>query len=230
MKVFREKEYDSSIDEEIIKIKAGDNELRNSFIESYRNFILSAASRVKGTYIDVKNDDEYSISLMAFNKAIDIYSKEKGSFFNFAQLLIKRSLIDYYRKSSKLIEDKIDFPENKEAEREFNKSCDAFILRQEIGILKALLKEYGIDFQELSRVSPKHKDTRRNILKLCKSIYEDSKLLNEIIEKKMLPIIKIMEISDFSRKTLEKHRKYIISNVLLLSSDLDYIKEYIKDI
>ena len=39
--------------------------------------ILSTASRVKGRYIHIENDEEYPIALSAFNRAIDCYDADK---------------------------------------------------------------------------------------------------------------------------------------------------------
>jgi RNA polymerase sigma factor len=62
----------------------------------YESFILKCASNTSKRYI-TKSDDEWSVAMEAFCSAIASYSYEKGSFLSFAELLIRRRLIDYFR-------------------------------------------------------------------------------------------------------------------------------------
>ena len=220
-------------------IKNGDEKLRNKFISWHKNFILSVASKSKGRFIQPENDEEYSVAITAFNRAIDKFEKGKNaSFFTFASLLIKRDLIDFYRKNknnnemffSQMTEEESDNFENTVAIRSMHEEDRHLELRMEIGIYKTLLEEFSIKFEELTKISPKHIDSRKNILRIARTVYENTEIKDELFMKKRLPLSKILEVVDSSRKTLEKHRKYIIANVILLNSDLEYMKEYIKDV
>jgi len=53
---------------------------------------------VVGRYVAYGQDDELSIALMAFVEAIRSYDVSKGNFLSFSQNVIKRRIIDYYRK------------------------------------------------------------------------------------------------------------------------------------
>ena len=70
---------------------------REDLIREYEHTILRTACAACRRYI-TKSDDEWSIALCAFSRAVDVYSEEKGDFLPFAQMLIKRELIDWYRK------------------------------------------------------------------------------------------------------------------------------------
>ena len=90
-----------SLEDTILKIQQGDSKLRNDIIHSYKPFIAKTASTVCNRYI-TESDDEFSIGLIAFNEAIDKYSSEKGnSLIAFAEIIIKRRVIDYLRSQSK---------------------------------------------------------------------------------------------------------------------------------
>ena len=65
-----------------------------------------------GHYV-TKSDDEWSISLMAFNQAIGTFTPERGNFASYAALIIRSRLTDYYRSNRKYSE-------------EFNVSPDSF--------------------------------------------------------------------------------------------------------
>jgi hypothetical protein len=68
----------------------------NELINRYENFILKCASSAARAYVS-KSDDEWSIALSAFTEAIKNYSADKGSFLSFAELVIRRRMIDYIR-------------------------------------------------------------------------------------------------------------------------------------
>ena len=47
-------------------------------------------------------DDEASIAMIAFNEAIDAYDDSAGaSFLSFAEIVIKRRMVDYFRRKTK---------------------------------------------------------------------------------------------------------------------------------
>ena len=56
-----------------------DEEAREKLIKSSRQTILRSASSAARRYI-TENDDEWSIAMYAFSKAVDAYSPDKGDF------------------------------------------------------------------------------------------------------------------------------------------------------
>ncbi len=78
--------------------KAGDDEARTQLIVRYGPLLLRMASRATGRYI-YKEDDEAAIALIAFNEAITSFDPDRGrSFVRFAQQVIRRRLVDHYRR------------------------------------------------------------------------------------------------------------------------------------
>ena len=73
-----------------------DLRLRENFIRDSEQTILRIASKTCNKFI-TRSDDEWSVALFAFNKAIDSYSEEAGDFLPYSSVVIKRALIDYYR-------------------------------------------------------------------------------------------------------------------------------------
>ena len=72
-----------------------DKQIRESVIVKYTPFILKTASDLTGRYINQGIDEEYSVSLIAFNEAIDSFDSTRGvSFFAFARVVIRRRLMD----------------------------------------------------------------------------------------------------------------------------------------
>ena len=110
-----------------------DDRLRENFIRDSEQTILKIASKVSGKYIS-KSDDDWSVALYAFNKAIDSYSKEKGDFTTYAGVLIKRSMIDHYR-SQKRFDQEIPASReimSEEGEDDYNRSIATALARDSI--------------------------------------------------------------------------------------------------
>lgn len=86
------------IEHSINQIQNGNEVLREQLIHYYQPYILSVVGKVSKKYI-TWNDDEASIGLIAFNRAIDTYNPEKGrAFLNYVYLIIQRELIDFSEK------------------------------------------------------------------------------------------------------------------------------------
>ena len=99
--LFKESKKKRTLEETVLLIQKGDKELQNQLIEQYKPFVAKTVSSVCKRYI-TENDDEFSIGLIAFNDAIEKYSTDKGSsLFAFAELVIKRKVIDYIRKEAR---------------------------------------------------------------------------------------------------------------------------------
>ncbi len=229
----------------VLEAQNGDDSVRERLIKSYTPFVLRIASKVTGRYVRLGEDDEVSIGLMAFNEAIDCFDTGKNSsFLTFAETVIKRRLIDYFRKES-TVERKVVplstfeqgddersdgagyYPEARQSAAEFAEKDLAAERREEIMLLTKKLQEFGISFRDLVAVSPKHEDARRRAMEAAKVIAADRVLTAHLVNKKVLPL-KILERKvEISRKTLERQRKYIIAVTLILINDFDHLKQYI---
>jgi RNA polymerase sigma factor len=231
------------LEETVEKIHQGDAGLREELIESYKPFIAKTVSAVCKRYIH-ESDDEFSIGLIAFNEAIQKYSSEKGnSLLSFAEVMIKRRVIDYIRQQSR--NQSLSFtvsadPSEEEQQRstiedelsldEFRKKTEQELRRDEIIQFQAILKEFDLSFQDLLDQSPKHADARKNAMLVAKAMVENEELKHLLLDKKRLPIKQLEEMVKVSRKTIERNRKYIIAIALILIGDYIYLKDYIKGV
>ena len=92
----------SQLTDLVIKAKAGDGRAREQILQDYRPFYLRVASGSCRKYLVLGRDDEASIAMIAFNEAIDSYNVDGGaSFLSFAEIVIKRRMVDYFRRQSK---------------------------------------------------------------------------------------------------------------------------------
>lgn len=204
---------------------AKNEKLKNEFIGEYRNFILSCASKtLKHTVTD--SDDEFMTAMLGFNEAIDKYDEGKGKFLIFASMIIRNRLIDELRRNSKNTAETFSELENENGKPFDIPSNDSRDVKWEIEALTTELQEFGISFFELATVSPKSRKTKRLCFEAVRYIINDDKLLKTIINKHILPVKKVSEGVPLNRKTLERHRKYIIAAVIIVTQDYPEISAY----
>jgi len=208
---------------------------RDKFIEDNKNFIYNTAYKVCKRKLDWHNDDELSISLIAFNNACNTYNKSKGNFYSYAAVLIKNALIDSFRKAKNtpfLVfdneDDTIEYLDTKSSIIEFEKSLETKRRAEEIILFSKELSLYKISFSDLVESSPSHKDTRDSLLNLALLCIKDENILSTIKRKKTLPVKEILLLGNYNRKFIENWRRYILVLILILSTDeYPYIKSYL---
>lgn len=210
------------IDNLVVQVKDDETALED-FIKSQEGFIIKAASRTSKHYI-TKSDDEWSIALSAFVEAVEKYDLEKGSFMAFAELLIRRRLIDWFRINGR--NNEVIHVEDIENEPDTSKETEE--IKLEILALEEDLRLYGISFMDLADASPKAQKTRDACRKAINWIIENPLIINQMKESKQLPIKIIENNSAVPRKILERHRKYIIAVVEILTGDYPWLNEYVR--
>jgi len=215
-----------------------DKQKMNDLIEAYKPFIVSCAQKLSGKYLKYGSDDELSIAMMAFVQAVHGYRTENGEFLSYASTIIRNRVIDYYRKQNRQT-GKIIYIHKEDCETEgvietqvSLAAYDEEKLRQErlseIQQLKDNLARYDISFFELERVSPKNKNTKKVCKDVISYIKNNPELLNQTLANKSLPLAQIEKGLCIKRKRFERHRKYILAVLIILSGDYPYLEEYVK--
>jgi RNA polymerase sigma factor len=227
-----------TINERVESIKNDEYKV-NEFINEYKPFIASCVEKAIGRYVFYGQDDELSIALIAFAEAIKAFDSTRGNFLSFAQNVIKRRIIDYYRKENRHIktvflneytneddEDERDLTDVRALD-EYSKEEVTEYRRLEIEQLKEELNEWGISFFELPDVSPKHANTRHIYSEIIRFLLSNDDIIKQIKNKKTLPIIEIEKTLKIPRKKIDRGRKYIIAAIIISTGDYEFIKEYI---
>lgn len=218
-----------------------DERLMNELVSKYENFILKCASSVSRNYIS-KNDDEWSIALAAFLEAIKSYYMDKGSFLNFAELVMRRRIIDYIRSKSRYAPEISINPnifETDSTEEDDSVSVKIEVaekisepadnsLKLEIELANDVFSSYGFTFYDLTECSPKARKTKKSCAIAAAFILKNPILVTNMQVSKQLPIKIIEENTKIPRKVLERHRKYIIAAVEIISGDYPYLSEYMR--
>ena len=228
----------AAVNERVEKIKNDEMEI-NRFVEEYKPFIAACVQKASGRYVRYGTDDELSIGLIAFVEAIRTYNICKGSFLSFAQCVIKRRLIDYYRKQSRhsnviSLNQYMDDEADPEVDMASTRAIEIFsedrlseYRRLELEQLKNELQQWNITFMDLADASPKHENTRRIYSEIIQYIISEPELVRQIRTKRYLPVAEIEKGLKIHRKKIERARKYIIAVLLIKLGDYQYIKDYI---
>jgi len=226
------------IDERAVQA-ARSEDILNHFLEEYESYILKCVSKTTGRYVG-KSDDEWSVAIEAFCDAVKSYSYDKGSFLGFADLIIKRRLVDYYRKQNKYhaeysvnpyffsgeIDDECE--EISVAKEIAYKTCETpdNSLKEEVDAASRQFSHYGFSFFDLVSCSPKSKKTKKACSIAVNYIISNPILLTEMRRAKVLPLKVIEKNVNIPQKILERHRKYIIAAAEILAGDYPCLAEY----
>ncbi|MDN4608527.1 RNA polymerase sigma-I factor [Sporosarcina highlanderae] len=234
------KKSNTALIELVCKAKSGDEKVMNDLLIAFTPFMKKTASFVCNRFID-DSDEEFSVAMVGFHEAVLKYEpEENASLKTFAHLIMKRRLIDHIRKeavrnANVLLSIDNDGDSNtseyifdETSIFSYSEERQAAERREEMTEYGRLLREYGLSFRELATVSPKHADSRKTAFQIAQIIAETPEFYKHLLENKRLPMKQLEDIVEVSRKTIERHRKYIIAVTLLLNHDFKYIQEYVK--
>lgn len=228
----------ADINARIAAIRGKDDEI-SLLVEEYKPFIASCTEKISGRYMKYGEDDELSIAMMAFVEAIEAFDSSRGNFLVFSQNVIKRRLIDYYRKEKrhgKVVSlneymDKdsgeCDLSEGESIER-YERDRLSENRRLELEQLGKELAEWDISFFDLASVSPKQERTHKICNEITGFLLSRPDLIRLIKEKKYLPVAEVVNALKVPRKIVERSRKYIIAVIIIASGDYQYIRDYVK--
>ena len=217
-----------------------DPEAADALIRQYMGFIRAETAKfIKRAPIDGQ-DEELSIAMLAFYEAILGYEQNRGAFLSYASRGIRNRMIDHYRKEKKHAKvislhaplqdedddisklDRLEDPKN-----EIEASHRRAAAREEIEEFERKLGEFGITFSEIADNCPRQERT----LASCQRVLAAAKLHPEIfdilLESKKLPILSLAEKSGTDKKTLERHRKYLIAVLLAFTNGYEIIRGHL---
>ncbi len=214
--------------ETLMSSQNGDTLAREELIRSHKAFIARVSSKICNRFLTWDNHDELSIALLAFNEAIDTFDLHGGaSFYSFVQMVIRRRLVDYFRKEGKHQHLSLSplNPEDEELSRyDLDASQDLFqenenqnVFAEVVENYVRVLSAYKVTLDDLVKVSPKHKDSKQTLLRAALALSNNPQLMEHLKTHKLLPIKELELLTGLKRKALEKGRKYLIALALILS-------------
>ena len=216
-----------------------DSHAVDELISAYMPFIKAETARFINRPPQPE-DDELSIAMFAFYEAIRSYSRLKGSFLSFAALQIKNRLIDNYRKEKRsrgLISldtpdeddnELIDTISDSHDEYEENEIREA--TQAEIRELSAQMETFGVSLSDVADNSPKQGRTLAACQKAVAYARSHPGILEEFLRTKRVPIAKLAEGTNTERKTLERHRRYLVAVLLICTNGYEIMRGHIMQV
>ena len=227
--------------DQLVLSSTGSPEKIEEIIQKNQGYIRSRTFKYGAGLSPTLREDLHSVALMAFYEAINTYRKEKGHFYPFADMVIRRRIIDELRRTSKnadvqvatLDEDTEEYGQSRPIQDasidDYKRNMLQGLLAEEISQYSEELQEWGLSFDTLTAHSPKHAAVRSFCNDVVGEIMKNEDLLSIIKGKRYFPIKKIQEMTGIPRKKLERARIYVISVIIVLTGDYDLLAEYMPE-
>jgi RNA polymerase sigma factor len=221
------------------RAQRGDAAARDNLLRRLVPFVARLASEVAGRWVELGSDDEMSVGLMALDEAIDGFRAERGSFWAFARTVVRRRLIDARRRDREQTVPLSDLEETDEeghvqqpaadriAERLWQAAQEEAERREEIFEFVQTLSAYGLKLVDLVADCPRRDDARRRALDVARLIARDPVLARHVLTERTLPLKRLEAVAGASRKTLERHRRYILAATLVYLNDWPLIRTFL---
>lgn len=229
----------NDISKKVIEAKTS-MKIADSLISEYLPFIKSEASKVSKRHI-TDSDDELSIGMIGFHEAIKSYEVEKGNFISYASIIIKNKIIDFYRKESRhfghdslekeIKQEDLTLKETLEDEKNhFEERDNLYDTKNEIMELTEVLRSFGLDLTDISDNTPKQERTLQSCRDVVNFVIDNPIILEEIAKSGKLPIKLLSSKTKVSKKTIERHRKYILAVTIIQTNGFENIRNHLKEV
>ena len=216
-----------------------DPEAADALIGQYMGFIRSETVKFTHTAPENGHEDELSIAMLAFYEAILSYEKNRGAFLPYAARAIRNRLIDHYRSEKRHgnvvslhapVADEEDhslldtLPDTRDEIGAFDVRIASQREIQEFG---AQLAGFGISFSEVADNCPRQGRT----LAACRRVLDYARtapeLLDSLAETGRLPMNELAAGSGTDKKTMERHRKYLVAILLAFTNGYEIIRGHL---
>jgi RNA polymerase sigma factor len=222
-----------------VNLAKTDSREADKLISDYMPFIKAETAKFLNRS-PCQSDDELSIAMFAFYEAIRNYSKLRGSFLKFAALHIKNRLIDNYRKEKRNSgnislytsdDEKTELIDYISDTRDDYGEIEAReATKQEIAELSAQMEDFGVSFTDIADNSPKQQRTLEICGRAVRYARNNPKLLEDFLRTKRVPIAALAEAVGAERKTIERHRKYLVAMLLICTNGYEIMRGHIMQV
>lgn len=210
----------------------------DELIAQYLPFIRSETAKFLKRFPE-DGQDELSIAMFAFYEAAMSYRSGKGSFLKLAATAIRNRLIDHYRREQRhtgtvsLDEQSSDDGDSSLADRigdernEIEELHDRTATQKEIQEFTEQLQEFGLSLPDVADNCPKQERTLTACMQVLDYARRNPDLLDQLVKTKKLPLSQLTEGAGAERKTLERHRKYIVAILLAYTNGFEIIRGHL---
>ena len=101
---------------------------------------------------------------------------------------------------------------------------------EEIALLSREIQDFGISFTDVADNCPRQNRTFDACCKVIAYAKNDADLLQDFLSSKRLPVARLVEGSGVERKTIERHRKYLVAMLLIYTNGFEIIRGHLSRI
>jgi RNA polymerase sigma factor len=188
--------------------------------------------------LGMEYDDRLSLAMLAFMNCVKQYDSGRGSFLAFAAACIRNRLIDESRKqlryTGKVVsispgEENFVFEaiDSKLAIEAYDQKKEQENLSYEIEVYSKQIMEFGIAFKDLPQICPKQDRSRKQCIELGRYVVSNEEMRGNLFSHRRLAQAELAKRFGLSEKTVEKHRRYIVAIVVLLTGEYPFIRSYL---
>lgn len=210
----------------------------NSLVTEYLPFIRQEAG--KQTTLGIDYDDRVSLGMAAFMRSVQQYNPGRGNFISYAATSIRNSLFDEAKKQSQHTRYNVPLEPDADAEDEntvsfqqaaatqaYQRQLQSQALAEEIDLLEELLAPFGIDFDSLEEISPKHRRASLQCIRVGRALAADGDMADQLEKTGQVPVSALAKRTGISAKTIAKFRKYIITVALVYRCEFRGIERFL---
>lgn len=217
-----------------------DAEAADDLIRQYLPFIKAETARFTHRIPVEGRDDELSIAMLAFHEAAMAYEKGRGAFLPLAARAIRNRLIDFSRREERHSGlAALDQPTGGEDGRTLLEQLDSgrddigermhrTAAREEILDFARDLAQYGLKLTDIADNCPRQERTLSACHRALAYAKAHPELLTALTAAKKLPLAALTEGSGVERKTLERHRKYMVALLLAYTNGFEIIRGHLR--
>lgn len=219
-----------------------DSQVADELVRDYLPFIKAETSRFMGRPPQEGRDDELGIAMFAFHEAVMAYDRTRGAFLPLAAMTIKNRLVDFRRRERRHAEvsslderhvgaddeDGRPLVERLASERdEIEERETRRANRAEIMEFARQLEGVGVSLADVAENSPRQHRT----LEACRSALAYARrnqgILDRLAQTGKLPISELSRGAGVDRKTLERHRRYLVALLLAYTNGYELIRGHL---
>ena len=216
-----------------------DPEAADALIGQYMGFIRSETVKFTRTAPESGREDELSIAMLAFYEAILGYEKSRGAFLPYAARAIRSRLIDHYRtekrhgnavslhtpagdEEGRTLLDTL--PDTRDEIGDYEARSAS---QQEIQEFGRQLARFGITFSDVADNCPRQDRTLAACRRVLDFARANPELLERVEQTGKLPMAELALGSGVEKKTLERHRKYLVAILLAFTNGYEIIRGHL---
>lgn len=215
----------------------------DAFVRQYLPFIKAETAKFIKK-IPVEGDcDELSIAMFAFHEAAMAYRREKGAFLKLAAVSIRNRLIDFQRsesrhsggisldqpvggeEDSRTLMEQLDTGHDNISQHQSRSAS-----REELLEFAQQLRTFGLELSDIADNCPKQDRTLQACHRALAYAKRNPLLLEQLISSKKVPLAALADGSGVERKTLERHRKYLVAILLAYTNGFEIIRGHLRQI